>query len=422
MSMNNLKALSLTFENASIEVREYVALSENEIKQLLSHFSETFGLDEAIIISTCNRTEFFYLSDEVISPKIFYSLKYVLNRETEKIEDKFFEVNDHAKAVERLFEVSVGIHSQVVGDTQITNQIKNAYQWSADMEMAGPFLHRIMHTIFFANKRVVQETSLRDGAASIAYVTKELIEEIGHQLYKPSVLIIGTGEIGTDVLDNLKNSDYEIFIANRTDTTAEFLAEKYGFRSMPFERAVEFALDKADIVVTSLNVKEHFIKNIDLQGRNFDTHKYFIDLSVPAAIDRKLADTESFILYNIDELNSKTDETWEQRIRSLEPAREIIKEAISDFNDWTKEMVVSPTIKKLKDALEEIRKEELNRYLKKASDPELKLIEKVTKSMMQKVIKLPVLNLKAACKRGEAETLVDVLNDLFDLEKKTTGK
>jgi len=96
----------------------------------------------------------------------------------------------------------------------------------------------------------------------------------------------------------------------------------------------------------------------------------------------------------------------------------LIDDSIGEFNNWSQEMIVSPTINRLKEALEQIRKEELSRYLRKVSKKENELLDQVTKNMMQKILKLPVLNLKAACRRGDAETLIDVLNDLFDLEKK----
>jgi glutamyl-tRNA reductase len=99
--------------------------------------------------------------------------------------------------------------------------------------------------------------------------------------------------------------------------------------------------------------------------------------------------------------------------------KSIIELSIEEFNNWSKEMVVSPTINKLKNALEQIRQEELSRFMKNMNTEESKRLDTITKNIMQKIIKLPVLQLKAACKRGEAETLIDVLNDLFDLEKQS---
>ena len=128
------------------------------------------------------------------------------------------------EAVRHLFEVCVGLHSQVVGDMQIPNQVKQSYQWSADMDMAGPFLHRLMHTIFFTNKRVAQETPFRDGAASVSYAAVELIDELVGEHQNPNVLVIGLGEIGTDVCKNLEARKLtNITLCNRTQTKADDL-------------------------------------------------------------------------------------------------------------------------------------------------------------------------------------------------------
>ena len=125
------------------------------------------------------------------------------------------------------------------------------------------------------------------------------------------------------------------------------------------------------------------------------------------------------ILYNIDTIQSRANEALIRRMASIPKVESLVVGAIDDFEDWSKDMSVNPTINKLKNALEQIRREEITRYLKDASSDEQVMVEKLTKSIMQKVIKLPVLQLKAACRRGDAETLIDVLNDLFNLEQET---
>jgi len=145
--------------------------------------------------------------------------------------------------------------------------------------------------------------------------------------------------------------------------------------------------------------------------------KYFIDLSVPRSVSPEVEEVPGVMLYTIDSIRSKADEALQRRLDSVPHVEEIISEAVVEFNDWSREMIVSPTIQKLKGALEQIRKEELGRFTKNLTDSELEKVERITTSMMQKILKLPVLQLKAACKRGEAETLIDVLNDLFNLEK-----
>jgi glutamyl-tRNA reductase len=146
------------------------------------------------------------------------------------------------------------------------------------------------------------------------------------------------------------------------------------------------------------------------------SYKFFIDLSVPRSIEPEVENIPGVLVYNIDTIQNKATAALEQRLASVPKVKQIITESIEQFQDWTKEMVVSPTIHKLKNALENIRQEELARNLKKLTPEENKLIDDVTRNIMQKIIKLPVLQLKAACKRGEAETLIDVLNDLFNLE------
>ena len=153
---------------------------------------------------------------------------------------------------------------------------------------------------------------------------------------------------------------------------------------------------------------------VRLRGMSF---KYFIDLSVPRSVSPEVEEIPGVMLYAIDSIRSRAEEALARRLESVPKVREIIGEAVLEFNDWSKEMIVSPTIQKLKGALEQIRKEELGRFTKNLSDSELEKVERITTSMMQKILKLPVLQLKAACKRGEAETLIDVLNDLFNLEK-----
>jgi glutamyl-tRNA reductase len=316
----------------------------------------------------------------------------------------------------------MGVEAQVIGDMQIGNQVKNAYQWSADENMSGPFLHRLMHTIFFTNKRVVQETSFRDGAASVSYAAVQLIEELASDFLKPKILVLGLGEIGEDVCKNLADySNAEIFVCNRTFEKANQIAEECGFQVLAYED-FEDILPKMDVVVSSVMADKPIISKALVSQIKILSHKIYLDLSVPRSIENTIEELPGVLLYNIDSIHSKTNEALEKRIASIPQVLDIVEEAIIDFNDWAKEMEVSPTIKKLKNALENIRQEEVARFLKSANSNEAELIEKVTKSMMQKIIKLPVLQLKAACKRGEAETLIDVLNNLFDLEKENQPK
>lgn len=420
--LDTFKAISLSYKMAPLQVRELIALNEEEAKRLMIRLRDFFGLTDLLVISTCNRTEVYYAFEQDLNSDIARLLlieKGLTDTANYLPYFQFFEAND--QAVRHLFEVCVGLHSQVVGDMQIPNQVKQSYQWSADLEMAGPFLHRLMHTIFFTNKRVAQETPFRDGAASVSYAAVELIDELVGEHKNPNVLVIGLGEIGTDVCKNLEDRKLtNITLCNRTQTKAEALAEQYGFRVADFDNLTD-EIRRADVIISSVMRDDPLITPELLQEINVLTFKYFIDLSVPRSVDTAVEQIPGVLVYNIDHIRNRTDEALNQRLAAIPQVEAIITQAVAEFGDWSKEMVVSPTINKLKNALEQIRRDEIARHLKHLTPDESEKVDKITRGIMQKIIKLPVLQLKAACKRGEAETLIDVLNDLFDLEKQAAG-
>jgi glutamyl-tRNA reductase len=416
--IGNFKAVSISHKTAPVKIREMMSLNEAGAKQLMQHLHEITDIGEMLVLSTCNRTEVYYSSESDFSTEIIKLL--TLQKGLDSFKDYqpyFINIRDHEEAVQHLFDVAIGLESQVVGDIQIINQVKHAYQWSADLNLAGPFLHRLLHTIFFTNKKVVQETPFRDGAASVSYATVELAEHLTAEIREPKALVIGLGEMGADVCRNLANSNIkDITIVNRTHQRAEELAKECNVKVVAFENIWE-AIAASDVVICSISKEQPFITYEEVKKLEILSYKFFIDISVPRSVEASVEDIPGVVVYHIDNIRSKATEALERRLASIPHVQELIAASITEFNDWNKEMMVSPVINKLKNALEQIRQEELNRYLKHLNDDEARKVEMITKNIMQKIIKLPVLQLKAACKRGEAETLIDVLNDLFDLEK-----
>ncbi len=412
------KSVSLSHRTAPLAIREMLALNEDESKGFYVKCKDLFGLNELLIVSTCNRTEFYYTSDRDISTdliKAFLIEKGLTN--TAVYLGYFKQMDETEDSLRHLFEVATGLQSKVVGDLQIPNQIKKAYQQAADLNMAGPYLHRLMHTIFYSNKRVAQETSFRDGAASVSYATVALAEELSQALPNPKVLILGLGEIGLDVCKNMEEKDFaEFTIMNRTIEKAEKIAAgKELFRVAPLSDLWK-EIAAADIIISSVRTDSPMITQAEIKKLQLLSFKYFIDLSVPRSIEDGIEKINGVLLYNIDTLKERADEALATRLASIPEVKTIIEESIISFNDWSKEMEVSPTINKLKNALEQIRKEELNRHMKGLTKEETEKLEKITAGLVQKIIKQPIIHLKAACKRGDSDKMVDVLNDLFNLE------
>jgi glutamyl-tRNA reductase len=398
-------------------------LDDLAIERLLLKLKEFFSVADALILSTCNRTEVYYSHESDLSVELI-KLIGIERGLPDAISylDYFQVLNNEQEAVTHLFRVSMGLEAQVVGDIQISNQVKRAYQTAADLELAGPFLHRLMHTIFFTNKRVVQETAFRDGAASLSYATIELIESLTQNIFQPRILLIGVGEIGEDVAKNMVHlPTAQIKISNRTLAKAEEIGLPLGFEVIPFEACLR-AIEEADVVVCSIRMPEPFITKAMLESVNIPSYKVLIDLSVPRSIETIVEELPGVVLYNVDNIRSKASAALQNRLDAIPSVEGILKESIEEFGAWQKEMVVSPTIQKLKQALEQIRQEELGRYLKNADEKEFVLIDKITKSMMQKILKVPVVQLRAACQRDEATEMIELITDLFDLEKSKNEK
>jgi glutamyl-tRNA reductase len=417
------RVVSLSHKSAPVHIRELISLDEAAIQRLLLKLKEFFTVTDALVLSTCNRTEIYYNHESDLSIELvkLIGIERGLSDAISYL-DYFQILNEEKEAVTHLFRVSMGLEAQVVGDIQISNQVKRAYQAAADLDLAGPFLHRLMHTIFFTNKRVVQETAFRDGAASLSYATIELIESLTQNIFQPRVLVIGLGEIGEDVAKNMVHlPTAQIKITNRTLSKAEEIGLPLGFEVIPFESCLT-AMEEADVVVCSVRMQDPFITKQLVESFNIPSFKVFIDLSVPRSIETSLEELAGVVLYNVDNIRSKATAALQTRLDSIPSVEAILEESIEEFGAWQKEMVVSPTIQKLKQSLEQIRQEELGRYLKNVDEKEFVLIDKITKSMMQKILKVPVVQLRAACQRDEAAEMIELITDLFDLEKSKNEK
>ncbi|MCC9166848.1 glutamyl-tRNA reductase [Pontibacter harenae] len=415
---NQFKALTLSYKQAPIPVREAVALNEIACRNLLDKIKEFTEASDVLVLSTCNRTEVYYTADKDLSREIIKLIAiekgFIAAKE---IAPYFVHITEHEAAVQHLFYVALGLESQVVGDMQILNQVKKAYQWAADADMAGPFLHRLLHTIFATNKQVVNQTAFFDGAASVSYATVELVEELTQYMLNPRVLMIGVGEIGANVCDNFQKRNLDnIVIANRTYRKALELAQRTNSTAVYWENVWE-EISVADVIISSVPGGCFFISKEAVQRQVPQSPKFFIDLSMPRSIDSELENLPGMSVYNVDSIRNRATEALENRMAAIPVVKEIIAEAVAEFRAWSKEMAISPAIQQFKQRLEQIRQQEIARAFKNLGSENRELIETITTNILNKIVKMPVLELKSACQRGESEALIEGLSALFNLEK-----
>jgi len=411
------KALILNHKHASVQVREGIALSGPQAQHLLAEWKELCAATDLLVLSTCNRTEFYYTAEEDLTTvlKTLVQTHKGLSASSASLA-AFQPVLSHTAAVQHLFRVGLGLESQVPGDMQIIAQVKDAYQITADAQAAGPFLHRLLHTIFYANKRVVQETRFRTGAASLAYATQALAEEMLLKGVESRIVVIGVGEMGANICRNLTSEGYRnVVLLNRTPEKAAALATECGVESAGLEQlATEVCL--ADAVISCVSVDKPLLLANHFAELPYGKRVLVFDLGVPRSVDAAIEKNPAILLYNIDELELRTTQALQLRLAEIPKVETIMHEALIDFTDWSREMTVSPAINGFKNALEQMRQEELARYIKNISEADFELISKVTGALVQRIVKLPVLELKAACRRGDAENMMESLASLFNLE------
>ena len=370
------KAVSLSFRKAPLAIRELLSLDEAACRRFLQQLHTDLHLSDLLVLSTCNRTEIYYAHDDDHSAAIMGALGALKHRPDVLSFAPYFDLYlEPEAATQHLFEVAIGLDAQVVGDLQIINQVKLAYQWAADADVAGPFLHRLLHTIFFTNKRVQQETSFRDGAASMSYAALELVEELTADVASPRVLVVGLGEIGSDVCRHLaeRKGFASVTLCNRTRARAEQLAAEFApgqLQIIDFEDLTT-ALRDADVVISSINRDNPFFTRELVAHLDVLSYKFFIDLAVPRSVAADVEQVPGVLVYNVDAIQSKASAALEQRLAAVPQVRTLIASSLIDFAEWSREMLVSPLIQRMKAGLEQLRQQELERFQKNATPAEV---------------------------------------------------
>ncbi|MCC5946252.1 MAG: glutamyl-tRNA reductase [Bernardetiaceae bacterium] len=416
----NWKVIYISHKTAPIEVRERFALDEMQCERLMLDLKDNHQIEEALVVSTCNRTEIYYNANQNILNSVVALLHQYKNIETE-CAHHFAYLEESAQAIMRLFRVAVGLESRVVGDLQISFQIKQAYQLSKELAMAGAFLHKLMRSISHANKRAAKETEFRDGAASVSYVTADILRALIQNIENAKILVLGVGAIGTDTVRHLhKMKIKNVSICNRTFSKAAMLASEHAYEVIDFENVEQAMLD-ADVIISSIATKEAFITPQKLATIAPYRYKFIFDLSVPRSVSTEWSDMPQVVLYNIDDIRNHSAETMAKRKAAIPQVENIILDAFAEFITWTEELILHDAIRQLKARLEHIRKEELARYQGKIKSEESELLEKATENIIQKILKMPAVNLKAACHSGDATPLVAILDSLFAPAKEATA-
>jgi glutamyl-tRNA reductase len=419
----NIIVVGLSHKTATVEIREKVAFSPNQIEKPLRELVALDEILEGVIVSTCNRVEIYATTRDIAGGiarvKRFMAEYHHIPFET--LESHLYSYHSEA-AIRHVFRVASSLDSMVVGEPQILGQIKTSYGYAAEYKSSGIILNRFLHKAFSVAKRVRTETKIASSAVSVAFAAVELAKKILGNLSDKTVMLIGAGEMCELAAKHFLNSGARgVMVTNRTFERAERLAEEFGGEAVRFEELFQH-LHRADIVLSSTGAPHIIIGPKDVEDvvkrRKFKP-MFFIDIAVPRDIDPKVDDLENAYLFTVDNLQEIVQANLAQRNLEAEKAEEIISREIGQFFKWLSSLEVTPTIVALRNHFDEIRKAELEKTLSnwKGLPPDAeKRLEALTMAMMNKLLHTPTTVLKKAGQGGRVDLYVDGLRQLFELE------
>ncbi len=416
--------IGLNHETAPVSVREKLALKDSSLDDALQWLKAHPGIQEALIISTCNRVEFYLVAkEEVFETKALLHKLFTqrLGLEEGGWEHFLYQYSHHT-AVSHLFSVTSGMDSMVIGEPQITGQVKDAYQKAALQGSVGTILNRLFNKSFSASKRVRTETELAARAVSVSYVAVELAKKIFGDLSNRTALLAGAGEMAELAARHLANHGIsKIFVASRTMESARKLANTFQGKAIPFDCLAQ-DLVQVDILICSMAASTYILQAEQIREvmrARKQKPVFIIDMAVPRNMDPKADALKNVYLYDMDDLQKVLETNLAERKKELQKAEIIVQEEVHDFLSWLNNLDLVPTIVSLRERAEEIRKHELEKafsLLKTSlSDKQKQTIEAMSQAIVNKILHDPIHQIKHAQKQGEEARLVDALQQLFSI-------
>ena len=405
-----LTLAGVSHHRAPIELRERVALDLDACRALAQRLD-----GEAVVLSTCNRTELYLVREEHADDEAVAALTQRAGERADDLAAALYRLRDEAAAL-HLFRVAAGLDSLVPGEGEILGQVRGAFEAGA----AGPFLDRLFRQALHTGKRVRMETAIGESPASVPSAAAALAQQVFGDLAGHRVLLLGAGKISESAARNLRSRGAEIaVVANRTLAHGEDLARKLGARALALD-AVATELERADVVVSATSASELVLSRESVaaalrarKGRPL----LLLDLAVPRDLDPAINELDGCFLYDVDDLEAVVTETLSGRRGEAARAEQLVAGEADRFREWQASLDIVPTIASLRALAEEIRDRELLKAGGRLSERERKHIESVTSQIVAKLLHLPTIRLKEAAAAADGVVYADVVKHLFGLEE-----
>ena len=393
-----LIVIGWSHKNAPVKFRDKLFLSKDDIQCLVKEAVQPDFIQELTILSTCNRTEFYFISSATGSLIKWVKDKYnsILKRNIDFADGEPY-TQQGSETIKHLFRVASGMESMMLGENQILSQVKTAHEHLLMSSGKTPLLNQLFRDAVSCGKAVRTDTDLCRGAVSISLAAVELAKRIYSSFQKQKILLVGAGESAELTAKHFQeNGATQFVIVNRSEERGKRLAEKFSAEYAELSEIPEL-LKQVDIVGAATHSKEYLITinqvNQALSARQYK-NLLMIDISTPRNIDTDIHKIQEVFLYDIDHLENVISDNLEKRKSEIPSAEQIIQEHSKKFMTWFKSLKVKPTISLLTQYYEKIRTEELQRYEHRAAADEKDAMAKLSKGLVRKLLHYPITHLK----------------------------
>jgi glutamyl-tRNA reductase len=416
--------IGLNFKTAPVEIRERLSFNEADLADAIKKLNTKKSILENIILSTCNRTEIYAVVDQLHTGR--YYIKEFLS-EWFGLEQKEFSpflfVYEDDGAIDHLFNVTCGLNSMVLGETQILGQVRTSFMLAQQEGTTGTVFNQLFKQAITLAKRAHSETDIGANAVSISYAAVELAKKIFGSLANKHVLIFGAGKMGELAAQNLHgNGVKKVTVINRTFEKAQDLANRFSGIARTLAE-LEKSLAEADILISSTGAKDFVISKemmVKVEKKRKGKPLFMVDIAVPRDLDPRIADLENVFLYDIDDLEGIVEANLQERKKAAEKIMLMIEKEIVEFKQWLGTLGVVPVISALREKAHVIQSEtmvSLERKLPNLSDRDIKVLNKHTKSIINQLLKDPILQAKELAARPDAEQALDLFMKIFNIEE-----
>ena len=416
MKQNIINA-RVTFRNSPIHILEQFIIKD--MKNAYEQFKNNSGLDECVIIQTCNRIELFGKSKTYDLGKIKKTWATITGLEKEAFDDNIEFVENH-DALHHLLKLTSGLDSMVLGEEQILGQIKNSITSAREVKASGQHLNTLFDKAIRIGTRIRNSSGIGAGGISVGSMAVKLAEENIDELKTKKVLLIGTGEVSTLVAKSLQRRGYAFDVTSRTIGRSKTFCETMGGNPIKFEDVLS-GFGNYEVIFVATTAPYFLVTNekITEAMKNKNNGMMILDLSNPRTVDEKVATIGGVKLMNLDQISEMIEKNMNARLNKVKSVENIIKEEVSVLEASMKRLDAEPLVTNVFKNIENLREKELQKALQMLNEKDekkIKIIEELTKAVVESIISTPMNKIRKASEQGNPD-VVELASKLFDYKK-----